>query len=144
MRSGQSYGLKLCSTYHNLFQERTVIILLTVIIILFFICNFPQAILRIIHSVDGHHYKYNEAFQIFRITCNLLEFSNASSNFYIYVLCNRQVREHVNYLLKYCKKKLTITKSIICWRHKSYDTNHHHHQENVQRRRFPNEHKIRY
>ena len=131
--------------YHYLFQERTVIILLTIINILFFICNFPQAILRITQSLDGHHYKYNVAFQIFRITCNLLEFSNASSNFYIYFLCNRQVRDHVNYLLKYCKKKLTITKPIIYWRHRSYNTNRHHqNQENVQRRSFPNEHKMRY
>ena len=120
-----------------------MISLLTIIILLFFICNFPQAILRIIHSVDGHHYKYNVAFQIFRITCNLLEFSNASSNFYIYFLCNRQIREHVNYLLKYCKKKLKITRSIIWWRHKSYDTNHHN-QENVQRKSFLRENKIRY
>ena len=104
------------------FQERSVIILLTIINVLFFICNFPQAILRIMHSLDGHHYKYNVGFQIFRIICNLLEFSNASLNFYIYFLCNRQVREHVNYLLKYCKKKLVKTERVFWWRHKSYVT----------------------
>ena len=99
-----------------------MIILLTIINVLFFICNFPQAILRIMHSLDGHHYKYNVGFQIFRIMCNLLEFSNASLNFYIYFLCNRQVREHVNYLLKYCKKKLVKTERVFWWKHKSYAT----------------------
>ena len=125
-----------------------MIILLTIINVLFFICNFPQAILRIMHSLDGHHYKYNVGFQIFRIICNLLEFSNASLNFYIYFLCNRQVREHVNYLLKYCKKELTITKSMpmFWWRHKSYNTKRSQKDNEKIKLRLPNKHttKTRY
>ena len=72
---------------------------------MFILCNFPQAILRI---MNNHSYNQNAAFQIFRLVCNLTEFLNASVNFLIYFLCNRQIRKEVSRLLSNGSKQLTF------------------------------------
>ena len=71
---------------------------------MFIVCNFPQGILRIMNS---HKYYQDVGFQIFRLICNLAEFLNASVNFYVYFLWNKQIREEAKLLFKYGKDQLT-------------------------------------
>ena len=85
-------------------QEKNVIVILSTITVMFIFCNFPQAILRIINN---HSYNQNAPFQIFRLVCNLTEFLNASVNFLIYFLCNRQIRDEVKRLLGLKKNKVS-------------------------------------
>ena len=73
----------------NLREEKRLVILLTGIIILFFVCMAPSAVLSILYTED---YDTNVKFQIFRAVANDLELSNFACNFYIYVLCSKEFR----------------------------------------------------
>ena len=93
--------------YHILLschQEKNVIVILSTITVMFILCNFPQAILRI---MNNHTYNQNAPFQIFRLVCNLMEFLSASVNFLIYFLCNKQIRDEVTRLLRNAKNQIT-------------------------------------
>ena len=94
-----------CCIWHYQ-QEKNVIIILSAITVMFIFCNFPQAVLRIMYN---HAYNQNAPFQIFRLVCNLTEFLNASVNFLIYFLCNRQIRGEVKRLLSFGKSKSSST-----------------------------------
>ena len=94
-----------CCIWHYQ-QEKNVIIILSAITVMFIFCNFPQAVLRIMYN---HAYNQNAPFQIFRLVCNLTEFLNASVNFLIYFLCNRQIRGEVKRLLSFRKSKSSAT-----------------------------------
>ena len=76
---------------------------------MFIVCNFPQAILRIINS---HEYNQNVGFQVFRMVVNLMEFLNASVNFYVYFVCNRQIREEAKRLIRKAKDQLTTKPKV--------------------------------
>ena len=96
-------------------KEKNVIVILSTITVMFILCNFPQAILRIMNKDE---YSQNAPFQIFRLVCNLTEFLNASVNFLIYFLCNRQIREEVTRLLRKGKKQIFATESARSIKHK--------------------------
>ena len=89
-------------------KEKNVIVILSTITVMFILCNFPQAILRIMNKDE---YSQNAPFQIFRLVCNLTEFLNASVNFLIYFLCNRQIREEVTRLLRKGQNQIFATES---------------------------------
>ena len=96
-------------------KEKNVIVILSTITVMFILCNFPQAILRIMNKEE---YSQNAAFQIFRLVCNLTEFLNASVNFLIYFLCNRQIREEVTRLLRKGRNQIFATKSRKSSKHR--------------------------
>ena len=92
-----------------------MIVILSTITVMFILCNFPQAILRIMNKDE---YSQNAPFQIFRLVCNLTEFLNASVNFLIYFLCNRQIREEVTRLLRKGQKQIFATESAKSSKHR--------------------------
>ena len=96
-------------------KEKNVIVILSTITVMFILCNFPQAILRIMNKDE---YSQNAPFQIFRLVCNLTEFLNASVNFLIYFLCNRQIREEVTRLLRKGQKQIFATESAKSSKHR--------------------------
>ena len=87
---------------------------------MFIVCNFPQAILRIINS---HEYNQNVGFQVFRMVVNLMEFLNASVNFYVYFVCNRQIREEAKRLIRKAKDQLTTKPKVTSCKKITLGTN---------------------
>lgn len=85
-------------------KEKNVIIVLGAISVVFVGCNIPQSICRILIS---QKYEFNTAFQVFRVIANILELLNASMNFFIYCLCNQEVRERVKQFGICCKGQLS-------------------------------------
>ncbi|XP_059083889.1 probable G-protein coupled receptor B0563.6 [Tigriopus californicus] len=91
-------------------KEKNVIIVLGAISVVFVGCNIPQSICRILIS---QKYEFNTAFQVFRVIANILELLNASMNFFIYCLCNQEVRERVKQFGICCKGQLSGRKRAL-------------------------------
>lgn len=98
-------------------KERTVIITLCIITIMSIISSIPQAALRIINATK----QWSGAnFEVFRMTCNLLEFLSCSVNFYVYFLCNNRIREHVRDIMEPLLLRLSWLRRIIPFHRKSF------------------------
>ena len=105
-------------------KERNVIQILTIISIMFAVCNIPQ----VWPSVDRKHISYkknhtfqgimiiltnhvehlesNYAFQVFKIVANLLEIANATVNIFVYSVCNRDIRGTYRYFVLLVAQKV--------------------------------------
>ena len=52
-------------------------------------------------------------FQVFQVVANMLELFNASVNFYLYCICNKDIRSHfLNILISTCQKWKNGSKEI--------------------------------
>ena len=99
-------------------KEKSIILTLTFIIVMFTLGNIPSAIFAIMtrpefRSKDWFvvrlHIMYFDSlsidivsfffFQKFNIAANMMEIINASFNFYIYCMCNQEIRSQVWNLL---------------------------------------------
>ena len=78
-------------------KDRSLIRLLFLMSLVFFICNLPMAIGRIIQSFDFDI--ENKFFREFTIVANVMEIFFAASNFYLYCVCNYQFRKNVSLIL---------------------------------------------
>lgn len=70
-------------------EEKRLIVLLCGIVVLFFVCMTPAAVLTLLNSDDK---EANFSFQIFRSLANVLELANFSMNFYVYCFCSSDIR----------------------------------------------------
>ena len=80
-------------------KEKSLIKLLFVLSLVFFVANIPMAIARVMVSL-GFTNEHHIMMKVFFIICNLLEFFFAASNFYLYCLCNAKIRRKVLFLHK--------------------------------------------
>lgn len=87
-------------------DDRRLLVLMTVIAVLFFVCNTPAA-LNLLFIKDS--LGTNVAYQIFRAVANLLEISNHAVNFYIFCTCSKENRKEFTRL--FCSWRLT--KSVL-------------------------------
>lgn len=71
-------------------EEKRLVILLTVIVLLFFVTMTPVAFLGIFYTEKLDR---NFAFQIFRAAANNLELCNFALNFCVYFLCSKEFRK---------------------------------------------------
>ena len=74
-------------------KDRNLINLFFTLYGLFLICNIPMAIVRIVISTGLD--PTIKTFREFRVLSNTLEVVFAASNFYLYCLCNVQIRRKV-------------------------------------------------
>ena len=79
-------------------KDKNIIKLLFLMSIIFFLTNMPMAIGRILSSFGYHN---EPVFKDFVILSNVLEVLYAASNFYLYCLCNSQIRQKVQSSRKY-------------------------------------------
>lgn len=91
-------------------KERNVIQILTIISIMFAVCNIPQGIMIILTN-NIEHLESNYAFQIFKIVANLLEIANATVNIFVYSVCNRDIRGTYRYFVLLVAQKCTSNKN---------------------------------
>ena len=106
-------------------KERNVIQILTIISIMFAVCNIPQVrssvdrkhvtLKKKLHTFQGimiiltnniEHLESNYAFQIFKIVANLLEIANATVNIFVYSVCNRDIRGTYRYFVLLVAQKV--------------------------------------
>lgn len=73
-------------------EEKRLVILLTAIVVLFFITILPSSFLSIFYTEDDCT-SNTYGFQIFRAIANTLELCNFALNFYIYFLCSKEFRK---------------------------------------------------
>ena len=73
-------------------KDKNIIKLLFFMSIIFFVTNIPMAIGRILASF-GYHDEPN--YKNFVVISNVLEVLYAASNFYLYCMCNAQIRRKV-------------------------------------------------
>ena len=76
-------------------RDKNLINLFFVLYFLFLLCNIPMAIVRILigAGIDTD----TPTFREFRVLSNTLEVFFAASNFYLYCLCNMQIRRKVSF-----------------------------------------------
>ena len=91
-------------------KEKSLIKLLFVLSLVFFVANIPMAIARILVSL-GFTNEDHIMMKVFFIICNLLEFFFAASNFYLYCFCNAKIRRKVLFIfniqdLRFCPTPL--------------------------------------
>ncbi|XP_067144604.1 probable G-protein coupled receptor B0563.6 [Centruroides vittatus] len=70
-------------------EEKRLIVLLCGIVVLFFVCMTPAALLTLLNSDDK---EANFSFQVFRSLANVIELANFSMNFYVYCFCSSDIR----------------------------------------------------
>ena len=94
-------------------RERSLTLTLIVVVIIFFVCQTPTAINRILTAIIGppgcQHWLW-----YYIVICNLLININSSVNFYVYTSCSSSFRHHLKMLLtcgrgRCCGPKLTDT-----------------------------------
>nr|CAD7426711.1 unnamed protein product [Timema monikensis] len=73
----------------NYKEERRLVVLLTSIIVLFFVTMTPSAFLSLLYSEQRNK---DLGFQAFRAAANNLEIGNFALNFYVYFLCSKEFR----------------------------------------------------
>ena len=75
-------------------KDKSLIKLLFVLSLVFFVANIPMAIGR---TLGAFGYSSNDHFvmKVFFTICNILEFFFAASNFYLYCFCNAKIRKKV-------------------------------------------------
>ena len=83
-RLGAGKGLKTFST-----KDKSLLLLLFTLTIVFIITNIPMAVVRIMTAFDRF------IPPILKCVVNVLELSFASTNFYLYCLCNERIRKKV-------------------------------------------------
>ena len=75
--------------YRRLQEERRLVLLLIGIVVMFIICVTPAAILLCIPGADED---FTFGLKLFRAVANVLELTNYSLNFYVYVGCSSEFR----------------------------------------------------
>ena len=75
-------------------KEKSLIKLLFVLSLVFFMANIPMGIARILDAF-GFTMKDYFVMEVFSTTCNILEVVFAASNFYLYCFCNAKIRRKV-------------------------------------------------
>ena len=75
-------------------RDQNLINLFFVLYFLFLLCNIPMAIIRILMGTGIN--TDTPTFREFRVLSNTMEVFFAASNFYLYCLCNMQIRRKVN------------------------------------------------
>ncbi|GAV02032.1 hypothetical protein RvY_12645 [Ramazzottius varieornatus] len=86
--------------YRRLQEERRLVLLLIGIVVMFIICVTPAAILLCIPGADED---FTFGLKLFRAVANVLELTNYSLNFYVYVGCSSEFRmTFVSVFCRYC------------------------------------------
>lgn len=93
-------------------RDRNLINLMIVLNVIFLLTNLPMAIARILIGCGIDTTKH--LFREFEAVSNSLEVFFAASNFYLYCLCNMQIRKKVSYLdtKRYVFLCINITKAL--------------------------------
>ena len=93
-------------------KDKSLIRLLFMMSLVFFITNIPMAIGRIIQSFDIS--TEDKFFKEFAVVTNVMEIFFASSNFYLYCFCNLQFRRNVSFLSTFIFKFNIYLQAFDC------------------------------